>query len=101
MPAMSKQADLFSPTATNPRLCLATTTRSPPPTRLHHSAIPQTPPDQRGGIYKLPMPRTLGNEAAGTIAAVGSGTEFKVGDKVAVSGVPLSFTRVATERGRR
>ena len=44
-----------------------------------------TLPDQRGGIYKLPMPRTLGNEAAGTVAAVGEGTEFQVGDRVAVS----------------
>ncbi|GAA6061498.1 hypothetical protein JCM10212_000202 [Sporobolomyces blumeae] len=39
---------------------------------------------QRGGIYKLPMPWTLGNECAGEVVAVGEGTEaFKVGDRVA------------------
>lgn len=42
--------------------------------------------DQRGGIYKLPMPRILGNEAAGTVVALGEGAEgVSVGDTVAVS----------------
>lgn len=43
---------------------------------------------QRGGIYKLPMPWTLGNECAGEVVALGEGVDeaevgFKVGDKVA------------------
>ncbi|GAA5947829.1 hypothetical protein JCM3765_001101 [Sporobolomyces pararoseus] len=43
---------------------------------------------QRGGIYKLPMPWTLGNECAGEVVALGEGVNetevgFKVGDKVA------------------
>ncbi|GAA5884031.1 hypothetical protein JCM16303_001367 [Sporobolomyces ruberrimus] len=43
---------------------------------------------QRGGIYKLPMPWTLGNECAGEVVALGDGVDaatvgFKVGDKVA------------------
>lgn len=50
------------------------------------------PPDQRGGVYKLPMPYILGNECAGTVAALGEGVnDFKVGDKVAVSGFALGF----------
>jgi len=45
--------------------------------------------DQRGGIYKLPMPYTLGNESAGVVVAVGEGVDeatsgYKVGDRVVV-----------------
>ncbi|GAA5837222.1 hypothetical protein JCM3766R1_002166 [Sporobolomyces carnicolor] len=43
---------------------------------------------QRGGIYKLPMPWTLGNECAGEIVSLGEDVDpaavgFNVGDKVA------------------
>lgn len=45
--------------------------------------------DQRGGVYKLPMPFILGNESAGTVVAVGEGVDcatygFSIGDRVAV-----------------
>lgn len=39
---------------------------------------------QRSGLYKVPMPTTLGGEAAGEVVAVGAGvTEVSVGDRVA------------------
>jgi NADPH2:quinone reductase len=38
----------------------------------------------RSGLYKVPLPHTLGQEAAGIVTAVGEGvTEFRVGDRVA------------------
>src|SRR6266487_964310 len=43
---------------------------------------------QRTGLYKVPLPLTLGQEAAGTVAAVGPGVaEPKVGDRVAYTSV--------------
>ncbi|MBL9200234.1 MAG: quinone oxidoreductase, partial [Opitutaceae bacterium] len=39
---------------------------------------------KRGGLYAVPLPHTLGQEAAGTVTAVGAGvTDFRVGDRVA------------------
>lgn len=39
---------------------------------------------KRGGLYAVPLPHTLGGEAAGIVTAVGPGvTDFKVGDHVA------------------
>jgi NADPH:quinone reductase len=50
----------------------------------------------RTGAYKAPLPLTLGLEAAGTVAAVGSGvTEVKVGDQVAYTGVPGAYAELA------
>lgn len=44
----------------------------------------------RTGLYKLPLPLTLGMEGAGTVTAVGSGvTDIKVGDRVAYASQPL------------
>ena len=38
---------------------------------------------KRSGLYAVPLPHTLGQEAAGTVTAVGAGvTEFRVGDRV-------------------
>jgi NADPH2:quinone reductase len=38
---------------------------------------------QREGLYKLPLPFTLGSEGAGVVAALGAGvSDFKVGDRV-------------------
>ena len=37
---------------------------------------------QRSGLYAVPLPHTLGLEAAGVVTAVGAGvTEFFVGDR--------------------
>jgi NADPH:quinone reductase len=42
---------------------------------------------QRTGLYRVPMPATLGQEAAGTIVAVGANvTELAAGDRVAWAG---------------
>src|SRR5438445_2716874 len=53
---------------------------------------------QRNGHYKVPVPFTLGLEAAGTVAAVGVGAaEPKVGDRVAyttVVGASAEYTVV-------
>ena len=39
---------------------------------------------QRSGLYPLPMPATMGNEAAGVVESIGEGVEgFSVGDEVA------------------
>ncbi len=44
---------------------------------------------QRSGLYKLPLPLTLGMEGAGVVEAVGAGvTEVKVGDRVAYAAPP-------------
>jgi NADPH:quinone reductase len=44
----------------------------------------------RGGIYPVPMPSVLGNEAAGVIEELGSGvTDLKVGDRVAYGNAPI------------
>ncbi len=44
----------------------------------------------RTGLYKLPLPLTLGMEGAGTVTAVGDGvTDIKVGDRVAYASAPL------------
>ncbi|WP_034300647.1 quinone oxidoreductase [Herbaspirillum sp. RV1423] len=43
----------------------------------------------RSGLYPQPLPNGLGQEAAGTIEAVGAGvTDFKAGDRVAYAGRP-------------
>jgi NADPH2:quinone reductase len=42
---------------------------------------------QRSGVYKIPMPFTLGQEGAGVVEAVGQGvSEVRAGDRVAWSG---------------
>src|ERR1700712_2103956 len=44
---------------------------------------------QRSGVYQLPMPLSLGMEAAGVIEAVGEGvTHLKVGDRAAYASNP-------------
>jgi NADPH:quinone reductase len=51
---------------------------------------------QRSGLYQIPLPSTLGLEAAGTIAAVGPGTSrFKLGDRVAYTNVPGAYAEFA------
>ena len=44
---------------------------------------------QRSGLYKVPLPFTLGLEGAGTVAAVGNGVDaVSVGDRVGWTGSP-------------
>lgn len=51
---------------------------------------------QRSGVYKLGMPFTLGQEAAGKIDALGEGiTDFKVGDRVAYAFVLGAYAEYA------
>lgn len=51
---------------------------------------------QRSGAYKIPMPFTLGQEAAGIVDAVGAGvTDVKVGDRVAYSSILGSYAEQA------
>jgi NADPH2:quinone reductase len=50
----------------------------------------------RSGLYKAPMPLTLGNEGAGEVAAVGDGvTEVKAGDRVAYAMTRGSYAEFA------
>lgn len=51
---------------------------------------------KRMGLYKVPLPATLGEEGAGTVAAVGEGvTELKVGDRVAWASVLGAYAELA------
>jgi NADPH2:quinone reductase len=50
----------------------------------------------RKGLYKLPLPFTLGQEAGGTVDAVGPGvTEVRPGDRVAYASVQGSYAEYA------
>lgn len=50
----------------------------------------------RSGLYKNPLPLTLGQEAAGVVEAVGSDVStVKAGDRVAYSGTPGSYAEYA------
>ena len=51
---------------------------------------------QRTGHYKLPLPFTLGQEAAGVVTAVAAGVpDVKVGDRVAYTGVQGAYAEYA------
>src|SRR6187431_521068 len=51
---------------------------------------------QRRGLYKLPLPVTLGSEAAGVVDAVGAEvTEVKPGDRVAYAGAMGAYAEYA------
>lgn len=59
--------------------------------RVRHTAVGLNFIDtyQRSGLYKLPLPTGLGQEAAGVIEAVGPGVaDLEVGDRVAYAGGP-------------
>ena len=54
---------------------------------------------QRGGVYPLPLPLTLGSEASGTVSAVGEGvTEFAVGDRITTSAARGTYAERFTVR---
>src|SRR5438046_5051252 len=51
---------------------------------------------QRTGLYKVPLPFTLGQEAAGIVTALGPGvTDPKVGDRVAYTSVLGAYAEYA------
>jgi NADPH2:quinone reductase len=57
--------------------------------RHHASGLNFIDVYQRTGLYKLPLPLTLGMEGAGVVEAVGPGvTEVAVGDRVAYAAQP-------------
>ena len=50
----------------------------------------------RSGVYRNPLPLTLGQEGAGVVEAVGPNvTEVQVGDRVAYSGIGGSYAEYA------
>lgn len=51
---------------------------------------------QRSGLYQIPLPATLGLEASGTVAAIGSDvSRFQVGDRVAYTNVLGAYAEYA------
>lgn len=51
---------------------------------------------QRTGLYPVPLPATLGNEAAGVVTAVGAGvTRFRVGDRIVSAKVSGAYAEYA------
>lgn len=51
---------------------------------------------QRSGLYQVPLPRTLGLEAAGVVEAIGEGvTLFSPGDRVAYCSTPGAYAEYA------
>jgi NADPH2:quinone reductase len=57
----------------------------------------------RTGLYKLPLPTGLGQEAAGVVDAIGSGvTRFKVGDRIGYCTGPIgSYSEMHVVRDDR
>ncbi|MDR3429736.1 quinone oxidoreductase [Silvimonas sp.] len=65
---------------------------APGEVRLRHTAVGVNFVDtyHRSGLYPVPLPSGLGQEAAGVVEALGPDvTEFKVGDRVAYAGGPI------------
>ena len=63
--------------------------------RLRHTAVGLNYIDvyHRSGLYALPLPLTLGMEAAGVVEALGRGvTDLKVGDRVAYATMLGSYS---------
>ena len=57
---------------------------------------------QRRGLYPVPLPFTPGQEAAGTVAAVGPGVaDVKPGDRVAYTGVLGAYAEYAVVPAER
>ncbi|MEX8194864.1 quinone oxidoreductase family protein [Comamonas guangdongensis] len=69
--------------------------------RLRHVAVGLNFADTyfRSGVYPVPLPSGLGNEASGVIEAVGAGVEhLKVGDRVTYTGFTNTLGAYSTER---
>lgn len=57
---------------------------------------------KRAGLYKVPLPATLGEEGAGTVDAVGAGVaDVRVGDRVAWASVLGAYAEYAIVRAER
>lgn len=74
----------------------------PPPApdqvRVRHTAIGVNFIDtyHRGGLYPLPLPATLGSEAAGVVEAIGDNvTNVRIGDRVAYCMIRGSYAEAA------
>jgi NADPH:quinone reductase len=50
---------------------------------------------KRVGLYRIPLPATLGEEGAGTVVAVGPGAPVRAGDRVAWTSVPGAYAEYA------
>lgn len=69
--------------------------------RLRHVAVGLNFADTyfRSGIYPVPLPSGIGNEAAGVVEAVGAGvTNVAVGDRVTYTGFTNTLGAYSTER---
>src|SRR5215212_958096 len=57
---------------------------------------------KREGLYKIPLPATLGEEGAGTVAGIGSDvTDVKEGDRVAWTSVLGAYAEYAVVPANR
>ena len=69
--------------------------------RLRHVAVGLNFADTyfRSGIYPVPLPSGLGNEASGVVEALGEGVQhLKVGDRVTYTGFTNTLGAYSTER---
>ncbi|MBB5503322.1 MULTISPECIES: quinone oxidoreductase [Paraburkholderia] len=69
--------------------------------RVRHVAVGLNFADTyfRGGIYEVPLPSGLGNEASGVVEAIGAGvTHLAVGDRVTYTGFINTLGAYSTER---
>lgn len=69
--------------------------------RIRHKAVGLNFADTyfRAGLYPVPLPSGLGNEASGVVEAVGSGvTHLKNGDRVTYTGFTNTLGAYSTER---
>src|SRR5690606_33836746 len=69
--------------------------------RIRHEAVGLNFADTyfRSGIYPVPLPSGIGNEASGVVQALGKGvSHFKVGDRVTYTGFTNTLGAYSTER---
>jgi NADPH2:quinone reductase len=70
--------------------------------RLEYAGINFIDVYKRTGLYKVPLPATLGEEGAGTVEALGDGVaDVKVGDRVAWSGVTGAYAEYAVVKAAK